>query len=138
MRAEIIKDGEKILVLILRKGEFRKGLNFYTKDKDFIQVATWKYDKGKKTIPHRHKISKRITNRTQEVICVKRGGIKAEIYNDKEKLIKKVIFKTGDIAILFGGGHSYEILKNNTQVLEIKNGPYLGPEEDKEIINYEK
>ena len=38
MEIESIKDGDKILVLILRNGDFAKDLNFYTKDEgmDFV------------------------------------------------------------------------------------------------------
>lgn len=134
MRTEFIKEKNKVLVLILRNGNFREGLNFYTKDKDFIQVATWNYNKGKKTIPHSHKVVKRTAKRTQEVIYVKSGKIKTGIYNNKGNLIKKLTLKTGDIAIIFAGGHAYEVLENHTQVLEIKNGPYLGLEKDKKLV----
>lgn len=135
MKQEIIKDKNKILVLILRNGDFPEGLNFYTKDKDFIQVATWNYNKGKKTVPHRHKIVKRIATRTQEVIYVKSGKIRIKIYTDEEKLCKKTILKAGDVAIIFAGGHAYEVLKSKTQAFEIKNGPYPGLEKDKKVIN---
>lgn len=134
MKKEIIKDKNKILALILRNSNFPQGLNFYTRDKDFIQLATWNYDRGKKTLPHAHKIVKRVATRTQEVIYVKSGKIKIEIYTDKDKLCKKKILKPGDITVIFAGGHSFKILEDNTQVLEIKNGPYLGIEKDKKVI----
>jgi len=38
---EIIKDKDKILAIILKDGDFPEGLNFHTKDDDFLQVATW-------------------------------------------------------------------------------------------------
>lgn len=135
MKIESIKDKNKILASILRGGDFPGGLSFYTKEGDFIQVATWGYDKGKKTVPHRHKIADRTAKITQEVIYIKKGKIRAEIYNNKEKLIKKTILKEGDVAIIFAGGHSYSVLEDKTQVLEIKNGPYLGLEKDKKVFN---
>lgn len=135
MRKEEIKDKKKVLVLILRNGEFPSGLNFYTRDKDFVQVATWNYNKGKKTSLHSHKIVDRVANWTQEVIYVKKGKVKAEIYTDNDKFYKEVILNSGDIAIIFAGGHIFEVLEDNTQVLEIKNGPYLGLKKDKRIFN---
>ena len=33
--------------------------------------------------------------------------------------------------MLLRGGHGYEILEDGTQVLEVKNGPYLGPDVDR-------
>ena len=135
MEIESIKDGDKILVLILRNGDFAKDLNFYTKDEDFIQVSTWNYNKGKKTIPHSHKISERTSNKSQEVLYIKKGKIKSKIYNEKEIMIKEAVLNAGDTVIIFGGGHSYEILEGDTQVLEVKNGPYPGLEKDKKVIN---
>lgn len=134
LRKEFIKYKNKILVLILRNGDFPKDLNFHTKDEDFIQLATWRYQKGKRTAPHSHKIAQRLANRTQEVLFIKKGKIKAEIFTDQGKFLKKKFLNTGDIVIFLGGGHAFEILKDKTQVLEVKNGPYLGLEKDKRVI----
>jgi hypothetical protein len=134
IKKEIIKDKDQILVLILRNGDFPQGLNFQTKDEDFVQVATWNYPKGKRSSLHSHKIAKRVANRTQEVIYIKKGRVKAEIYSEDDKFLKKVILKTGDLIIIFGGGHAFEVLEDNTQVLEIKNGPYPGLKKDKREI----
>jgi len=134
MKQEVVKDKNKILVLILRNGDFPEGLNFYTKNKDFIQLATWRYDGGKKTSAHSHKTVKRIAFLTQEVVYIKRGKVSMNIYKGKGQKIKKVILKKGDIAIVFGGGHSFEVLEKNTQAIEIKNGPYPGIKKDKKEI----
>ena len=40
----------------------------------------------------------------------------------------------GDVVILLRGGHGYDIIEDGTQVLEIKNGPYLGAEVDRRRI----
>jgi len=134
MRKEEIKDKNKVLVLVLRGNKFPKGLNFYTEDKDFVQVSTWNYDKGKITVPHAHKIVKRTANRTQEAVYVKKGKLRVKIYDDKDQFRKKTILKAGDIALIFAGGHAYEILEDGTEILEIKNGPYPGIKKDKKIL----
>jgi hypothetical protein len=36
--------------------------------------------------------------------------------------------------VLLAGGHGYEILEDNTKILEVKNGPYLGASEDRKRI----
>jgi len=134
VRKEVIKYKNKVLVLILRNSEFPRGLNFHTSEKDFLQVATWNYPKGKKTIPHLHKIANRKVSRTQELVFLKKGKMKVRIFDEKGKFLRQKLLRTGDIIIFFWGGHSFEILENNTQVLEVKNGPYLGLEKDKKII----
>jgi hypothetical protein len=42
-----------------------------------------------------------------------------------------MIVDEGDILILLQGGHGYEILEDGTQVLEVKNGPYIGADLDR-------
>lgn len=133
MKKEEIKHRGKVLAVIF-KGDFDKGLNFFTKDKDFIQAGTWNYDKGKETIPHSHKTVKRTANKTQEVIFIKKGAVEAKFFSDSGEFLKKKILEAGNIVIIFAGGHSFKILENNTQVLEVKNGPYPGLEKDKKTL----
>lgn len=134
MEKELIKDGDQVLALILRNGDFSEGLHFHTKDEDFVQVATWNYNKGKRSSAHSHNIVERIANRTQEVIYIKKGKIKLDVYTEDDKLCQEVILGTGDLVIIFAGGHGMEVLEDNTQAIEIKNGPYLGLEKDKREI----
>jgi len=48
-----------------------------------------------------------------------------------EKFIEKIEVSEGEILILLNSGHGYKILEDNTKVIEIKNGPYLGAEVDR-------
>lgn len=135
MYKEIIKDKDQILVLILKGGDFPKGLNFHTQDSDFVQVATWCYDKGKKSSVHSHNLVERVANRTQEVLYIRNGRVKLDIYTEDDKFLKDVILAAGDTAVILAGGHGIEVLEDNTQVLETKNGPYPGLEKDKREIS---
>ena len=134
MKEEIIKDKDILIAKIYRNSNWPEGLNFYTEDKDFVQVSTWNYEKGKHLKAHGHNVVERKSNQTQEVIFVKTGKMKVYLYSETDKLIYGGIMKNGDFAIIFKGGHGYDILEDKTQILEIKNGPYLGLEVDKKII----
>ena len=134
MNEEIIECNGIIYAKIYRDSLWPENLNFYTQDKDFVQVSTWNYDKGKHLKAHKHKIAERISNKTQEVIFIKSGSLIAFFYSEDNNLICNKIIKTGDFVIIFTGGHSYDILEDNTQVFEVKNGPYPGLDIDKELI----
>ena len=82
-------------------------------------------------------IAQRELLRTQEVVFVKDGRIRADIYTEKEKFLKSVELGKGDTIILLNGGHGYEILEDNTKVLEVKNGPYVGAGKDRKRIGFE-
>lgn len=130
---KIYDNGLKLAIFISKKDR-EKGLNFYSEDYDFIQVGMWGYDKGKKLAAHVHNIVDRKVNRTQEVIYIMQGKIRACIYSEDEKLVEEIALKEGDILILQNGGHGYEILEDNTFVLEVKNGPYVGADKDRRRI----
>ena len=52
--------------------------------------------------------------------------LNSRLISQNNELIKRVDLNTGDLMVFFSGGHSYKILENGTQVLEVKNGPYTG------------
>ena len=134
MKTEKITDGDLVLAIIIRDNDWGDGLNFISSDKDYQQVGVWRYNKGKKLVPHIHLIEPREVLRTQEVVFVKEGRIRADIYTEKEEFLKSVELGTGDTIILLNGGHGYEILEDNTKVLEVKSGPYVGADRDRKRI----
>tara|TARA_B100000945_G_C20042741_1_gene439883 strand:- start:6 stop:416 length:411 start_codon:yes stop_codon:yes gene_type:complete len=127
-----IKDKNIVLArYVPNKHAWKDGLNFFSVENEYIQVGTWGYNNKKELNAHTHNVVHRKVDRTQEVIYVKSGKILAQIYNLSEKLVKEIEVASGDIIILLNGGHGYKILEDNTQVLEIKNGPYPGAEKDR-------
>jgi hypothetical protein len=134
MEPKIIEAGGLIIAKIIKNSDWPANLQFYSEDKDFLQVATWNYNSGKHLKAHGHKICERVSDRTNEVIYIKSGKIKAYFYNENDKLVKEEELSAGDIIVIYSGGHAYDILEDNTQVLEIKNGPYPGLEADKRVI----
>jgi hypothetical protein len=133
-RIREIQQNNIILARYIPSYSWNKGLSFFSKDKEYIQLGTWRYDKGKELLAHIHNKVERNIYRTQEVLFIKKGKIMASIYNLKGKLVKKLIIESGDILVLLNCGHGYEILQDDTQVIEIKNGPYLGAEIDRRRI----
>ncbi len=130
---QIEHEGE-LLAIIRRDHEWPEGLSFCTPDELFIQAGTWQYDEGKILAAHRHKIHERNVSKTQEVAYVKRGRMKVSIYTDAGALVAEPVLESGDFVILAAGGHGYEILEDGTQVLEVKNGPFVDVSVDKELL----
>ena len=131
-----VKDDKTILArFIPSKHAWKEGLNFFSKDEEYVQAGTWGYQKNKILQAHAHNIVNRNTEITQEVLYVKKGKILAQIYDLSKKLVREIEVCEDDIIIMLNGGHGYKILENNTQVLEIKNGPYPGAEKDRKRFN---
>lgn len=127
---EIISNGI-VLAKHITNDDWEAGLKFYSQDNDFIQVGSWGYDKGKELLAHIHNEVERKVLWTQEVLYIRKGKIRAEIYDTNEQKIDEIIAVEGDVVILLQGGHGYYILEDGTQVLEVKNGPYVGADQDR-------
>jgi len=136
MTREIFSHGRKLAIYI-PSSSWAQGLTFFSQNDDFIQVGIWGYNQGKKLQPHIHNEIKREINRTQEVVFIRSGKILAFVYNEEEELVEKLELGIGDVFIALKGGHGYEILEDDTYVLEVKNGPYPGAEADRKKIERE-
>lgn len=107
------------------------GVQFHSGDDEYLQVGTWGYDTGKRLLAHTHHNVTREITRTHETLYVRKGRIEARIYNEARELVETLEAGEGDLLTLMWGGHGYTILQDGTQVLEIKNGPYVGAERDR-------
>jgi oxalate decarboxylase/phosphoglucose isomerase-like protein (cupin superfamily) len=130
----IIKKSDKVLAKIISFEDMKPGLNFFSENEEFIQVGAWKYEKGKELLAHIHNKVDRAINRTHEVLYVIKGELEATIYTLDEQFVEKLVLQAGSMLILLECGHGYKILEDDTTVLEIKNGPYLGAEIDRRRI----
>lgn len=127
-----IKDGEVVLARhVPAEVAWKDGLAFFSQDEEFIQFGVWGYPAGKELKAHTHNEVTREVLWTQEVIYVRRGRIRANVYDLKDNFLTTLEVGEGDIIVLLRGGHGYDILEDGTQVLEVKNGPYVGPERDR-------
>ena len=129
---KVIEDKGKVVAIIYRNEDWTEGLNFFTPPELNIQVSSWHYQKGEKVAPHIHKTNPRQIDRTHEVTYVKQGKMKVSLYDESKKLIEELILSEGDLAIYAYGGHGYEMLEDNTQIIEAKSGPFSDVSSDKE------
>lgn len=128
---KIYKNKDKIISIVYREDDWVEGLNFITPDEMFIQVGSWWYQKGKKLASHIHNDFERKAMRTQEMTFIKKGSMRVLLYDEEHNYLEDYILNEGDLAVFAFGGHGYEILKNNTQIIEAKNGPFIDVQTDK-------
>lgn len=128
---ETIKHKGQILTLIYRDKDWVEGLSFITPNELFIQVGSWWYPKGRKLASHVHKDFERKAMRTQEMTYVKRGSMRVLLYDEGQNYLQDFVLHEGDLAVFAYGGHGYEILEDNTKIIEAKNGPFVDVETDK-------
>jgi len=90
--------------------------------------------KGKKIAPHVHNFLSRQVFYTQEVLIIRRGRLKVNLYSSDKEFFGDRILEAGDVILLCGGGHSFEMLEE-TSIIEVKQGPYLGVEDKTRFEN---
>jgi hypothetical protein len=130
-----ILSGEMVIARIFNIEELNhEGLKFLSQESDFLQIGFWNHAKATELQAHIHNEFERTVSRTSEMIFVFCGRVHADIYGDDGNLISEHELVAGDILISLRGGHGYKIMDNNTKVIEVKNGPYFGPEIDRRRI----
>ncbi len=128
---EVIKDG-KILARHIKQEDIKPGLISFSKDEEYLQVVSWgHYEKGKYLQDHVHNEFERSSMRTYEAVFVVKGSIEARLYDLDLVPVENLIVNQGELLILLESAHGYTILEDDTTVLEIKNGPFMGVEIDK-------
>ena len=130
-------NGEQI-ALILRKNLKVDGLEFFTQQDNPFQVGIHNRPKGLKLSPHFHHLDKPlIIDTIQEILIVQKGKIRITFYSSDSKVITKKILGEGDSILLMSEGHGVDFLQDS-QVLEIKQGPYPGPSSAKIYIHLDE
>lgn len=125
----------KLLHIINRFSEIEKRVDVVPPD-NFIQCATLKMEKNKTFPPHKHitKERKYKAQIAQESWIVIKGSVRCKFYDLDDTLIAEPILYPGDASFTLYGGHTYEILEDDTVVYEYKTGPYEGQELDKVFL----
>ena len=129
---EIIENEGNMIAIIILNSFNKPGISFFSPNNFILQVGSLCHPKGHKIKPHVHNDVQRITNGTQEVLIIKKGLIKIDLFSLKHKYLCSRELSSGDIILLASGGHAITVLEP-TSIMEVKNGPY-DPNSDKARI----
>lgn len=122
---ETITHGLEPIALIIRAEYDEPGIQFFTPGSFSQQVAYMKHSQGHKINAHVHNMMTRQVLYTQEVLVVRRGKVKVKLFASSKEFIDDRILFAGDLILLCGGGHSFEMLEE-TSMIEVKQGPFTG------------
>lgn len=124
---KIVHD-DLILAIIIRAGYKKEGISFFTPSDFSQQLGYMNRPKGYVIEPHVHNLVERKVTLTQEVLYVKSGSIRVNFYRDDKTYLESTVIDKGDVILLAHGGHGFEILED-AEMIEIKQGPYVGDED---------
>ena len=121
------ENGELIALIIGSRFE-KDGIEFFTPGDFSQQVGYMHHEKGTVIPPHVHNRVERAVHLTQEVLFVRKGMVSVDLYSTAQRFIASAVLKTGDVILLASGGHGFTMLER-TEMIEVKQGPYLGDED---------
>ena len=125
--------GEELIAIVVRKHFASEGYNFISKEHYPLQVGINFYKKGTGAMPHIHLKRKIELEEIQEIFRVEHGRVRANLYSSQGKKFDSIELGEGDVIFFITGGHGFDMLED-TKLLEIKQGPYIGKEKDKKMI----
>jgi uncharacterized protein with PhoU and TrkA domain len=124
---EITWEGQT-LAFVVRGGFTPAATTFITPTDLEQQVGFVVYPSGAEIHRHIHRGLNRITSGAAEVILVRRGACEIDVYSPERERVAQCALRAGDLMVMVSGGHGFRMLED-TVLLEIKQGPYIGREE---------
>lgn len=118
---------KRVMALLIRNEHTEKGINFLTDDTSFQQVAYMGHPAGHVIIPHYHNKIERTVDYTCETIILKKGVLEIVLYENCVESYRFDMY-AGDVITLYFGGHGFNV-KEDVEMIEVKQGPFMGPED---------
>ncbi len=125
---EYIHNNNQIISIIIRSHYNSDGIKFFTPDDFSQQLAYMNRESGYIIPPHVHNPVDRKVSLTQEVLYIKSGKVRVDYYNDEKKYLESRILNLGDVVLFSGGGHGFTMVENS-EIIEVKQGPYSGDQD---------
>lgn len=116
------------LAIIVRAPINTAGVSFFTPELFSQQLAYMQHPAGKTLVAHVHKDVHRAVTKTLEVLFVRKGKLRVDLYDDGRTYIESRVVGAGDVILLVAGGHGFETLES-VEMFEVKQGPFAGVED---------
>jgi len=107
---------------------------FFSPDDSSFQFGLLAHEAGFIEAPHYLKPVTRTINDLQQMFVVQRGVVAVDFFDREGKRFREVVLRAGDGILLIHGTHAVRVLED-MQCISVKQGPFLGAENDK--INVE-
>jgi mannose-6-phosphate isomerase-like protein (cupin superfamily) len=127
---EFITANGQALCYVIRANTKPDLTTFITPPEAKQQVGFIVYPKGGVIARHIHRPLERHIIGMAEVLVVRSGHCQIEVYDEQENFVAVRDLYQNDVVLMVGGGHGFQI-KEDTVLLEIKQGPYLGADDKK-------
>lgn len=129
---DIIIDNKIVAKVFKYKNKKIKGIKFFTNSKLNLQVGLMGHSQNHIIKPHFHINRKKIIKQMSELLIIFSGQLKVFFYKKNKLRAKSITINKKDMILLISGGHGFKVLKK-LEMLEIKQGPFLGDKDKKRL-----
>jgi hypothetical protein len=106
---------------------------FFSPDGSSFQFGLLAHDAGFEEDAHYHPRLERSISDLQQMFVVQRGKVAVDFFTDEGERFREVVLGPGDAILITDGIHSIRVLEK-MQCVSVKQGPFLGPENDKVLV----
>lgn len=115
---------------VIRAGVKVEASTFVSRPESSLQLGLLAHKAGFVEAAHRHKQITRQVDDLQQFLVVQTGRIEITFHSDDGTQLGQVELGPGDSILLVHGAHSLRAVANS-QCISVKQGPFLGAENDK-------
>lgn len=115
---------------VLRARTKVKTTRFFSPPQSSLQFGLLAHGAGFVEPAHVHHPAKREIRDLQQMFVVQRGVVAVDFFGADGRKVAEVILKAGDGILLVDGAHSVRVLED-MQCISVKQGPFLGADQDK-------
>lgn len=131
---EEIYAGDTLIAMIIRSSFRLDATRFFSPNDFSQQLGFLSHPMGAAIPAHRHRRVQRSVVLTQEVLVVRRGRVRANLFDMESRFLCSRELEAGDIIFLCQGGHGFDALED-LEMIEVKQGPYSGRASDKVLLD---
>jgi hypothetical protein len=137
MGVESIEYGGTKYAEVIRADERVSHTTFFSPPESSFQFGLLAHPAGFVEAPHFHATATRIITDLQQMFVVQRGVVAVLLYDDAGQMLREVILRAGDAIVLIHGVHAIRVIED-MQCISVKQGPFLGTEMDKVMVEVTK
>ena len=137
MTAEVVTYNGVKYAEVIRAGMRVDKTRFFSPPESSFQFGLLAHEAGFSEPPHYHKPFPREVTDLQQMFVMQRGRVVVELYSDDGELLCEIELNAGDAIVLIHGVHALRALED-FQAVSVKQGPFLGTENDKINVEVKK
>lgn len=130
MGLEIIEHSGRRYAEIIWAGTSVATTTFFSPAGSSFQFGLLAHEAGFVEPAHHHASIRREIDDLQQMFVVQRGAVAVDFFTDDGVRFREVVLRAGDAILLVAGVHAVRVLEA-MQCVSVKQGPFLGAENDK-------